>query len=71
MKCVQCSRPLNKPAFSMPSKNGLLYWGPVCGARLVRAKRLADKAAQLPSQKTSTKRSYRDGLTRDLFEATQ
>lgn len=69
MKCVQCSRPLNKPAFSMPSKNGLLYWGPVCGARLVRAKKLAEKEA--PSMKPLRVSRWRDGLTADLFEVVE
>jgi hypothetical protein len=56
MRCHICNRPLNKPALTVPSRNGLLLIGPKCAKRY-------------QTQKTSKEKAYRDGATRDLFEA--
>jgi hypothetical protein len=62
MRCVVCHRSLKKAAFSMPSKDGLIAWGPRCGKGLVMSKPLAAKEASMKAAR------YRDGLTMDLFE---
>jgi len=67
MRCVACKRALTKPAFTMPSKAGLLMWGPKCGADLIRNKKRAEKEA--PSNRPGRQSRWKDGLTKDLFES--
>ena len=61
MKCVACGRVLGKPAFTMPSRNGILAWGPKCGKHLVQLKKVATPVPKQP------KRRYEDKATLDLF----
>ena len=56
MRCDICKRPLNKPAMTVPSKDGLKLIGPKCAKRY-------------QTQKTSKEKAHRDAATRDLFEA--
>jgi hypothetical protein len=56
MRCDICKRPLNKPAMTVPSKDGLKLIGPKCAKRY-------------QTQKTSKEKAYRDAATIDMFEA--
>ena len=60
VKCIACGRSLTRAAFTMPSRNGLLAWGPKCGAELVRQRRK-------PAKTRDERPIHRDGLTVDLF----
>ena len=66
MRCVVCHRSLKKAAFSMPSKDGLIAWGPRCAASLIANKPRATKEA--PSNTPVRASRWRDGLTANLFE---
>jgi len=55
MNCTACKRPLIRPALTIPSRDGLRWFGPKCAKRYER-------------QKTSKEKAWRDSATRDLFE---
>jgi len=57
---VHCNRPLIKAAVSIPSKNGILAWGPKCAKLLRMAAPDPKRARRVTPQ--------RDNATRDLFE---
>ena len=63
MKCISCGRTLTKPALTVSSRNGLLWFGPKC------ARAIAPRAPRTPAVRDSRAPRYRDGLTGDLFEA--
>jgi hypothetical protein len=56
MRCHICNRPLNKPALTVPSRNGLLLIGPKCSKRFT-------------TPRTSKEKAVRDAATMDMFEA--
>lgn len=42
MKCSKCSKPLTKPALTVPTKAGALWFGPKCAASMFpKPKRVA------------------------------
>ena len=62
MKCISCGRTLTKPALTVPSSNGLLWFGPKC------ARAIAPRAPRTPAVRDSRAPRYRDAATADLFE---
>lgn len=58
MRCLICKRKLDKPALTVPSKDGLQWIGPKC------ARRIAPRA----EPEVRAVKRWRDNLTADLFE---
>ena len=69
MRCLACDRPLTKFAVSIPTRDGVRGWGPVCAkAVTIRKTRtrfpVADVAPRLRAMTSCT----RDPLTPDLID---
>ena len=72
MKCIRCSRPLLTPAVSVPTRNGLVGYGPVCAkkAGLLNQGQRITQARKTPprGQKVACgAHVVGDELTMDLF----
>ena len=69
MRCLACDRALTRFAVSIPTRDGIRGWGPVCAkAVTIRKTRtrfpVADVAPRLRAMTSCT----RDPLTPDLFD---
>ena len=74
MKCVRCNRPLLVPAASVPTRNGVIGYGPVCARK---AGLLQNPSPRITQHRKSPPRPEKrrcrvhvvgDEQTLDLFE---
>ncbi len=67
MRCVACGRALTKFAITIPTREGLVGWGPVCAKRVtIRPTRTKYPVIEVADKKPKPVR--RDQLTRDWIE---
>ncbi len=74
MKCIRCNRPIFVPAVSIPTRNGMAGYGPVCARKAGLLQNPSQRiAATRKSPSRPEKRHCRvlavgDELTMDMFE---
>lgn len=67
MKCIACGRPLTRYAATIPSKDGLVGWGPKCAEKvLVKVKAERQRGVKVYPRRA---RPRRDDGQADLFGA--
>ena len=74
MKCIRCNKPLLTPAVSVPTRNGVIGYGPVCARK---AGLLQNQGQRITQHRKSPPLGQKHGLrvhvvgdeqTLDLFE---